>query len=477
MCWRWLPCRTSKPAYPQAAAYRLRDVWTGEVTHAGATLAAGVPAHGTVVYRVSRADDAKRSPPSVAVSAELPALTPSVPGGATLTVTVTNRGVVEAGAVSLTLEPPGGWKVQPLDQLAEGPLAPRASVTRRFALTAPVSASAGLYSVGIQANYTWESADRARSSTELTATVVMPPPDGVSHLSRLTPVRATSGLGPVERDMASGGATEGDGNLITIEGKVFPRGLGARARSEVVYYLGKRCSAFTSQVGIDDEPAKTGGGSFRVFADDQLAAESGFMSPKDPARALNANLKGVSFLRLVTDLADANYRSGRRHRLGAAASHLRSQHQTRPFRAPDLLVRYAVRRLQGQGPGGSFAVSSAFHTDGEKGLDVKTAPDGNWFGASFAKPLDLSAAAQLAFDVKTSSAGTPGELAVEVGPEKLWCQGGRWAWTNPGSTKSIKTTFEDMSCPGGARVDPARITGVWVFLKGGAFAIDRVRAE
>ena len=99
------------------------------------------------------------------------------------------------------------------------------------------------------------------------------------------------------------------------------------------------------------------------------------------------------------------------------------------------------------------------------------------FGRSFSTPLDLSKMSRLAFDVKTGPAGTPGEVAVEVGPEKKWCQGGHWAWTNPKSTKTIKTAFKDIHCPEGVKLDQAKITGVWVFIKASTVVIDQVRAE
>lgn len=473
--------RVSVPAtragLPSASAYRLRDLWTNAQIHAGATLAAGVPAHGTVVYRVSPLAEARELPPSVSVSGELAALTPRVPGGATLSASVGNHGTMEAAAVSLTLVGPSGWSLKALDTRAAAPLAAGASATKRWNVTPPADTGPGHYSLTLEARYTWGERKEATASAQLNATVVVPPPSGVSYLSELTPVRATSALGPVERDMAGGGAGEGDGNLITLKGDVHTRGLGTRAPSEIVYYLGKQCSALSTQVGLDDAGGATGAAQFKVFADGRLVAQSGPLSAAEPPRTLDANLAGAAWLRLVAEPTDTSYGTGGAADWASPRLTCGTKPTPRDEHALFSFDNALPEGFQVKGSGGSFKSSSRFHTDGKQGLEAKSSTDGNWFGASFSAPLDLRTATRLAFDVATDATGTPGELAVEVGPEKAWCQGGRWAWTNPGSTKTIKTAFKDMSCPAGVRLDQAKIMGVWVFLKGGTFTIDSVRAE
>ncbi|HVZ30868.1 MAG TPA: hypothetical protein VG963_00495, partial [Polyangiaceae bacterium] len=85
----------------------------------------------------------------------------------------------------------------------------------------------------------------------------------------------------------------------------------------------------------------------------------------------------------------------------------------------------------------------------------------------------------LAFDLETADAGTSGEFAVQVGTgaNPAWCQGGLWTWTNPNSSKTIKRTFNQLSCPAGVSLDLTQISAIWVFVKGGTFNIDQVRAE
>jgi alpha-galactosidase len=464
---------------PPASAYRLKDLWSGVTKHAGPTLAAGVPAHGAIVYRVNALDDARSLPPAVAVSGAIPTLIPSVPGGAMLSATANNHGTTDASAVALALEAPSGWTIKALDTNDKARLAPGQSRMVRFQITAPSSTGPGSYAISIKATYAWgERAEPATAATELGAAVVVPPPDGLLHLSQLAAVTTSNALGPVERDMANGEAPESDGSLITLGDTVYTRGLGTRAPSEVVYYLGGRCSAVTTDVGIDDSLAKPGAASFEILADDRVVAQSGVVRGEDPPKQLKANLAGAKWLKLVTKLGDLAYPVAPTD----WARPLLTCGKGNSTKTSDLAIFNFETgaeniRIANADAGGSFKPSTAFRTDGTSGLEVTSPADGNWFGASFAKPLDLTGKTTLAFDVKTGTVGTVGEFAVEFGPDKKWCQGGRWAWVNPSSTKTIKTPIKDMHCPGGAHVDPAQIKAVWVFIKAATVVIDQVRAE
>jgi alpha-galactosidase len=466
---------------PPAKAYRLKNLWSGVTTHAGPMLAAGVPAHGAIVYRVNALDDPSSVPPAVAVSGTVPTLIPSVPGGATLTATANNQGTTEASAVALALDAPSGWTINALNANDKARLGPTESRTVRFQVTAPKDTGPGSYPLSIKAAYTWgQKAEPAATTTELGAAVVVPPPDGLIYLSQLPAVTSSNALGPVERDMANGEAAEGDGNLITIGGKVYTRGLGTRAPSEILYYLGGRCTGLSTDIGIDDSLATSGAASFKILADDRVVAQSGLIRSEDPVRWLGPALRGATWLKLVTELVDAAHpvapTSWARPLLDCGKGPLPkiSELSTSIFSFEPGTESVTIANA---GAGGSFKPSTEFHTDGKNGLEVTSPADGNWFGRSFPKPLDLTRKSMLAFDVKTGAVGTVGEFAVQFGPDKKWCQGGRWAWVNPNSTKTIKAPLKDLHCPGGAHVDPAQITAVWVFIKAATVVIDQVRAE
>jgi alpha-galactosidase len=128
-------------------------------------------------------------------------------------------------------------------------------------------------------------------------------------------------------------------------------------------------------------------------------------------------------------------------------------------------------------PGGSVAQTTAFHTDGAHGLHVTVPSSGNWFGTALSTPLDLTGTSRLKFDVKTAAAGTSGEISVQVGPDKTWCQGGLWAWTNPQSSRTVTEEFEQIGCPAGVTLDLSQVWAVNVFLNGTDVVIDNIRAE
>jgi alpha-galactosidase len=461
-----------------ASAYQLRDLWGGTSTHTGPTIAAGVAPHATVVYRVSALAGAPSSPPALSVAARADTLIPSVPGGTELSTVVTNHGVLEASAVALDVAGPAGWTLSASDAKATDRLAPGASLATRWNVRAPANTAAGHYPLSITARYTGGAPLVATSSgSEFVAVVVVPPGAGVTPLSALRPVSMSNALGPVERDMSNGGASEGDGQLINIAGRFYTRGLGAQSPSQIVYYLGGRCSELSTEVGID--AGSSGSAQFTISADQKVVAQSGPLNAGSPARTLTAQLGDAQWLTLGTELAATSTGAG--VRTSWALPTLRCGGSTKPTH-PELTV-FSFESgndgiaLRSPEAGGSFAPSTAFHTDGKGGLEVTSPADGNWFGRVLDKPLDLRGKSRLAFDIQTGSSGTSAELAVQFGPSHTWCQGGHWAWVNPNSSKTIATALDELGCPPGTPLDPAQIQAVWVFLKGGTFRIDNVRAE
>lgn len=83
------------------------------------------------------------------------------------------------------------------------------------------------------------------------------------------------------------------------------RGLGVHAPSEVTYYTGGRCTAFTARVGVDDEEGAAGTVAFEVWADDTKVASTEALTNTDAAKAVTAAIAGAKTVRLVvTDGGD-----------------------------------------------------------------------------------------------------------------------------------------------------------------------------
>ncbi|WP_371503266.1 NPCBM/NEW2 domain-containing protein [Kitasatospora sp. NBC_00374] len=131
------------------------------------------------------------------------------------------------------------------------------------------------------------------------------PAAGTRPLSDLPWSAAVNGWGPVERDRSNNEAPAGDGHPLTVQGATYAKGLGTHAYSEVTYYLGGDCTSLSTDVGVDDESAVKGSVVFQIWKDATLAADSGLLTYQDAARHLTADLTGALELRLVvTDGGD-----------------------------------------------------------------------------------------------------------------------------------------------------------------------------
>lgn len=92
------------------------------------------------------------------------------------------------------------------------------------------------------------------------------------------------------------------GKPITMNGVVYPHGVGTLTINEFLVDVHGEAEKFVAMVGIDDE-MKTGRGTanFEVWADDKLVASSGVMRAGQPPKLLVANLQGAGIVQLITD--------------------------------------------------------------------------------------------------------------------------------------------------------------------------------
>ena len=100
---------------------------------------------------------------------------------------------------------------------------------------------------------------------------------------------------------------------MRIAGKVFRKGLGTHAVSEIIYYLGGHYSHFQSSVGVDNAlkaefPFKPSSVEFKGYVDGRLAYESGVMVGDTPAKFIDLPVAGVNELKLfVSDAGDGTH--------------------------------------------------------------------------------------------------------------------------------------------------------------------------
>ncbi|MGW2488418.1 NPCBM/NEW2 domain-containing protein [Streptomyces sp. NPDC001606] len=289
---------------PAADAYTLRDLWQHRSYNTAGTLAATVPAHGTVLLRVSADPGWAAHPPAVELGLDgSPLLKAGTP--ATLTSTATDLGRTPAHTVSVSLTGPDGWTVRPASATTATTLATGRSLRTGWRVTAPAGTPTGSYDLTLRTSYRGPSGERVDGVLPLTATVVVPPPSGTSYLSDLPWLSAVNGWGPVERDTSNGESAAGDGHPITIGGAVHAKGLGVHALSDVSFYTGGSCTEVTAEVGVDDEKGTDGTVAFEIWADGTKVASTGVLTNAMPARPVTADVTGAQVIRLVvTDGGD-----------------------------------------------------------------------------------------------------------------------------------------------------------------------------
>nr|CTQ96402.1 Alpha-galactosidase precursor (EC 3.2.1.22) [Kibdelosporangium sp. MJ126-NF4] len=292
---------------PRRPGYTVRDLWQHKDFQSAGEIAAVVPAHGTVVYRVSNGNWWSAQP-LVSAGLDLGQAIPGIPGRITpagetfeATVTATNHAVLPVINPRLRLAAPPGWRVEVVSRQEKWVLHSGESIIGRWRLT-----PAGIGKAEITSGV-----DFGRASVTDTTELIVPAavPHGTSPLGDVVSAWESGGYGPVERDMSNGGWQPGDGKPLTINGNVYTKGMGAHAPTELVYYLGGACSSMTSVVGIDDErndANKVGSASFEIWADGTKVADSGVRTWRDDPIALTGALTGAKFLRLVvTDGGDS----------------------------------------------------------------------------------------------------------------------------------------------------------------------------
>ncbi len=303
----------------KAPAYVLQDLWSKKKTETAGTITANVPAHGTVMYRVSQPRDWDQNAPSTSLSVDKAA---AYDGGPVVVhpgrdeqvgTTLTNSGRAPVSDAAVTLTAPDGWAVRATSPRTRKEIPTDKALSTQWSVAVPADAEPGSYTLSATAAYSWKKPSKppkpgAPGISEtvhgaLQVLVPEAPPSGSPWLSDLTWTSVSNGWGPAELDTSNGEQPAGDGNPITIGGVTYEKGLGVHAASEVVYYLGGNCSSFTSDVGLDDEKDSNRAGlvSFQVYADGDLVADSGEMTWEDAAKTLTASTLGADFLRLVVD--------------------------------------------------------------------------------------------------------------------------------------------------------------------------------
>jgi alpha-galactosidase len=302
-----------------AGGYTMRDVLRHSSSSTGGAIAANVPAESVAMFRVSAGSVARDIPPSTSL---LPvAVPPAYPGsdlliaipGVPLQVTagIRNDGLQPLLNVALTLQTPDGWGSAPAGPVVVGTLAPGASITRQWTVTAPSDAQPAVAAaLTVNTAYQWSprQADGrrgnrprlvdAQAASTTSVHVVPPAPTTTMALSDQPWLRATSGWNVAQANAEVGGGP------MRLGTTTYANGIGVASPSIVDYYLGRHCSALSATIGIDDVARGGLGGTavFRIVGDGRVLFDSGVVA-QSATQDIAVNLTGVGVVTL--DVGDA----------------------------------------------------------------------------------------------------------------------------------------------------------------------------
>lgn len=118
------------------------------------------------------------------------------------------------------------------------------------------------------------------------------------YITKLNWTSSTNGWGPVEKDQSNGEDAVDDGNVISLKGNTYSRGLGVHAQSTITYRLDGKYERFLSDIGLDDEVGNSGSVIFTVQLDGQQIYSSGLMNGSAPAKSIDVSVAGGNLLTL-----------------------------------------------------------------------------------------------------------------------------------------------------------------------------------
>lgn len=210
--------------------------------------------------------------------------------------------------LAVSLELPEGWTAEAVTPATAATLPAKGTLTTKWNLYAPAEAD-GSYDITVKGAYsTTVEPIGPRTATGMVTVKTLPaPPTKTVYASDHDWVTSSNGWGPVERDLSNGEQGQGDGTPLTLNGVVFAKGLGAHAPSNVKYFLGGNCTAFTAKVGVDDVQTSRGSVVFSVKVDGRTVVTSPLMKPTSETFDLTADVTGGQFVELVVgDGGDGN---------------------------------------------------------------------------------------------------------------------------------------------------------------------------
>ena len=253
----------------KAPIYTLTDLWTKLVTESAGAISAYVPAHATVMYRVSTAHpvQALLDEQNTTLASAMPA---SIATGSSLpvTVTLTNNGVLPVTHGQFALSVPDGWTAKRTGTTGPLLLTTGKSSSATFHVTAPDSAPpispASLTATAKLVTVKGATTDQIALSSTLVSP--LPAADKTANTTGADAIFGGSGS-----DLAIDAAGAGVAPATTTT-----RGTTPAADSYAAIYLpGAASSSTTAQVTVDSEAATARGAKAGLMMRNDITSPSG----------------------------------------------------------------------------------------------------------------------------------------------------------------------------------------------------------
>jgi Gpi18-like mannosyltransferase len=113
------------------------------------------------------------------------------------------------------------------------------------------------------------------------------------YLSDLVPKAKEQQWGDLHMDRSV------DNHTLTVNGFIYPKGLGTHANSSIEYILDGRYRILEGAVGIDDESRRDNKIEAWIYADNKLIYKSGIIPGWIDPRYFRLNIKGVKVIKLI----------------------------------------------------------------------------------------------------------------------------------------------------------------------------------
>ncbi|WP_394216087.1 endo-alpha-N-acetylgalactosaminidase family protein [Brachybacterium vulturis] len=249
--------------------------------------------------RVEDLGEAQDQPACATVDVSAAAGTATIGEPTEVTTTLTNDEDEAIADIEHELDVPEGWTAELVDPGASE-LAPGDSTSATWQVTTTEETPRGEVTATVR--YTVAGSPRSGSG----AATVVSLPEGQMFLYDMQERvvgEPANGWGPVEWDQSNGEQAAGDGNPLTLNGVVHPKGIGVHASSEITVELPGACTEFSAVVGVDDEISSAAASiRFTVLGDGEvLAGPTPILGAGDDGVPLTADLTGVQELTLVVD--------------------------------------------------------------------------------------------------------------------------------------------------------------------------------